>query len=341
MSVTSEDLELINSFAKTELSAEQVYVFSVILCDNDIDRDYERFTEDSLNTLAGLFVGKSGIFDHNWTADGQTARIYRTRVVHNPEKSTADGAGYCYLEAWVYMLRTDKNADLIAEIEGGIKKEVSISCSIDEKTCSICGNSAGRCEHVPGRVYDGQTCYMELCNPTDAYEFSFVAVPAQRNAGVMKKYSNVTVKKGRSKHMTIEELREKYPDQIAQLEKAAADAAVEKAAEEAANAERNRLQEIDDIAPAIDAALVKEAKYGEKPCTAAELSHRAVLRAAQQGKAFMADAMKDYQESGAKDVHALPVEPEADIKKEKTPAEKQQEARQAVKALLHPDNKEG
>ena len=35
----------------------------------------------ALNTLGDLFVGKSGIFDHQWTAEGQTARIYRTEMV--------------------------------------------------------------------------------------------------------------------------------------------------------------------------------------------------------------------------------------------------------------------
>ena len=38
------ELELINSYTRRELNEDEVYVFSVVLCDNDIDRDYERFT---------------------------------------------------------------------------------------------------------------------------------------------------------------------------------------------------------------------------------------------------------------------------------------------------------
>ena len=34
------------------------------LCDNEIDRDWERFSPETLKGLAPLFVGKSGIFDH-------------------------------------------------------------------------------------------------------------------------------------------------------------------------------------------------------------------------------------------------------------------------------------
>ena len=66
--VDREDMILINRLAKTELTPEQVYTFSIRLCDNEIDRDWERFDEDALHALSGLFVGKSGIFDHNWSA---------------------------------------------------------------------------------------------------------------------------------------------------------------------------------------------------------------------------------------------------------------------------------
>ena len=33
------ELEAVNRFAKTVLTEEQVYIFSVRLCDNEVDRD--------------------------------------------------------------------------------------------------------------------------------------------------------------------------------------------------------------------------------------------------------------------------------------------------------------
>ena len=54
--------------------------------------------------------------------------------------------------------------------------------------CSICGAESGTCTHVRGQTYDGKLCFAELKDPTDAYEWSFVAVPAQRNAGVVKHF---------------------------------------------------------------------------------------------------------------------------------------------------------
>lgn len=88
--------------------------------------------------------------------------------------------------AEAYVLRTERNADLIADIEGGIKKEVSVGCAMGQARCSICGEPYGTCAHRKGAVYDGETCLAVLSEPLDAYEFSFVAVPAQRAAGVTK-----------------------------------------------------------------------------------------------------------------------------------------------------------
>ena len=181
------ELAAINRFAKSPLRAEEVYTFSLRLCDNEVDRDWERFDTAALNTLGDLFVGKSGIFDHQWTAEGQTARIYRTEMVREGAQVTAAGDGYCWLKAWAYLLRTEKNADLIAEIEGGIKREVSVGCAVKRAECSICGSDMGRCAHEKGKRYDGRLCCARLLEATDAFEFSFVAVPAQPRAGVMKR----------------------------------------------------------------------------------------------------------------------------------------------------------
>ena len=182
------ELAAVNAFAKTELTAEQVYTFSVVLCDNEIDRDFEKFSVEALGQLAELFVGRTGIFDHEWKAGNQTARIYRTSVEQVKGIKNAVGEDYAVLKGWAYMLRSEKNAALIEEIDAGIKKETSVGCSVSERVCSICGQPAGAggCSHIPGREYDGKLCYRELASCDDAYEFSFVAVPAQRGAGVVK-----------------------------------------------------------------------------------------------------------------------------------------------------------
>ena len=186
--LTKEELDQINRFSKAELTADQVYTFSVRLCDNEVDRDFERFGTEDLERLGELFLGKSGIFDHQWSAKGQTARIYRTEVVREPGTVTAAGDEYRWLKGWAYLMRTEKNQELITEIEGGIKKEVSVGCSMGRSVCSVCGAENGACGHAKGQMYGGKLCFMELKDPKDAYEWSFVAVPAQPRAGVVKRF---------------------------------------------------------------------------------------------------------------------------------------------------------
>lgn len=188
----SENMEKINRYTKKKLTEDQVFVFDILLCDNRIDRDMECFSTEALYKLRELFKGKTGIFDHQWSADGQRARIFDTQVIEEQNEKSDTGEPYRYLKASAYMLRTEKNAELIAEIEGGIKREVSIGCSVAKSVCSICGEEAGdpKCGHVKGREYNGKLCWMWLCEPTDAYEWSFVAVPSQKKAGVMKKFRN-------------------------------------------------------------------------------------------------------------------------------------------------------
>ncbi len=186
--LSPEDLELIGALARKPLEPEEVYTFSVRLCDNEIDRDFERFTVRTLEKLAPMFVGKAGIFDHQWSARGQAARIYKTEIVREPGRVTGAGDGYCWLKGCAYMVRTDGNRDLIAEIEGGIKKEVSVGCAVERAICSICGcdRTQTDCGHEKGQEYGGQLCWADLEGAKDAYEFSFVAVPAQPAAGVVK-----------------------------------------------------------------------------------------------------------------------------------------------------------
>ncbi len=187
------EMQKINALARRELSAQEVYTFPVILCDNEIDRDGERFTVPALEKLAQLFVGRTGIFDHNPKGENQTARVYAAQVQCDPKKTTQAGEAYHCLRAQCYMVRTKANADLILEIDAGIKKEVSVGCAVARVSCSVCGADLRDppCGHVVGQSYGGKLCHHVLEDPVDAYEWSFVAVPAQVAAGVTKQFSGL------------------------------------------------------------------------------------------------------------------------------------------------------
>lgn len=200
--VDQSELEQINRFSRKKLTAEEVYTFAVRLCDNEVDRDGERFESQTLEKLAELFVGKTGIFDHQWSAAGQTARIYRTQVVDEPDVRTTAGDGYRYVKGYAYMLRTPGNEELIAQLDGGILREVSVGCAVERSVCSVCGKDTGTCTHKKGKTYDGKLCYTKLEGAADAFEWSFVAVPAQPKAGVLKKAGTPSLKQMVQKNAT-------------------------------------------------------------------------------------------------------------------------------------------
>lgn len=150
------ELAALNQLLGTKLTEEQVYFFALRLCDNHTDRDAEYFARADLERLAALFVGKTGLFDHSWSARDQAARLYRTELEEEPGVVTESGEAGCWLKGYAYLLRTQENESLIAEIEGGIKKEVSVSCAVARSVCSICGNDIhdrSLCSHEKGRQY--------------------------------------------------------------------------------------------------------------------------------------------------------------------------------------------
>lgn len=73
---TQAELEQIRRYTRRDFAPEELYVFPAVLCDNQIDRDGERFSRDCLRELAELFVGVTGVFDHRASAEGQHARIF-------------------------------------------------------------------------------------------------------------------------------------------------------------------------------------------------------------------------------------------------------------------------
>ncbi len=183
---TEQELNLINGYTRRKLSADEVYVFSVVLCDNDIDRDGERFTVEGLFELEKLFVGKTGVFDHAPSAKNQTARIFACDVEAVSGQKTALGDDYFRLKARAYLPKSEKNADIILALDSGIIKEVSVGCAVEKVVCSICGENSNICPHTKGEKYGSKICCGEMINPYDAYEWSFVAVPSQKMAGVTK-----------------------------------------------------------------------------------------------------------------------------------------------------------
>lgn len=171
LSVESSDMDKINQFTRAKLDAGSVYIFSVVLCNNDIDRDFEKFSLSTLKQLKDLFVGRTGIFDHSMKSSNQKARIFDTWIEKSDGKRTTDGEDFYQLKAKAYMLKNDENMTLINEIDAGIKKEVSVSCSVEKSICSVCNHDKrqGMCEHISGKIYDDSLAYTILEGAKDVF----------------------------------------------------------------------------------------------------------------------------------------------------------------------------
>ena len=185
------------SVSSLEVTDEDL-IFKATIADNEQDdRNSMPFNLKALQDLKKLYPGKTMLKDHARRADNQIARIYDTELVQDASKQTELGELHTELIAKIYMIKTDSNKDLIAEIMGGIKKEVSTSTVPEKMICNICGvdNMKDYCRHWPGREYDvsdttgkssKKRCKMLLHGAKDAHELSFVAVPAQPRAGTHK-----------------------------------------------------------------------------------------------------------------------------------------------------------
>ena len=102
------ELALINAQALRPLTEAEVFSFKLAACNNQVDRDIERFTETTLAELADLFVGRPVLLDHNWSAGSQTARVYAADVEEMPG---VEGGEQLVLRC--YMPRLQGNADTI------------------------------------------------------------------------------------------------------------------------------------------------------------------------------------------------------------------------------------
>lgn len=99
---------------------------------------------------------------------------------------------------------------------------------------------------------------------------------------------------------TIDELKQAYPDLVAQIENAAKDAG--------AKAERERIKAIEEISNTIAPELVNKAKF-EQPMNAQELAFEALKNDASKGRRYLNDAAKDTEDSNVAGIDGQPADP--------------------------------
>jgi ATP-dependent protease ClpP protease subunit len=144
---------------------------------------------------------------------------------------------------------------------------------------------------------------------------------------------------GKTMAKNLEELRAENPELAEQIMAEAQAAASQDAGtvSAAVEAERKRIAEIDEIAALYDDETVREAKYGENPCTAQEMAFAAAKKAAKKGQKFMGELEDDFKASGAEDVDATPAAEEDD--KPLTPEQRMAQGRADAKKIQKKEDK--
>lgn len=118
-----------------------------------------------------------------------------------------------------------------------------------------------------------------------------------QNIGDKEAGSDNKAEKGGVKRMTLEQFLAENPEGKTELDKLICEAM-----NSGETKERERLKSLDAISATVPANMLEEAKYGENPMDGPTLAYQAMVKGEKAAAAYMADAMKDVEESGSNDV---------------------------------------
>ncbi|NLO32525.1 MAG: hypothetical protein GX117_04100 [Candidatus Hydrogenedentes bacterium] len=166
-----DPMKAVNHFALRRLTAEEVALFTMDLCNNQVDRHFSRFPEKELERINGLTPGRPLMERHDLAGSLPRGTFFRSRLHRDGD--------YLSVPPEVYVLRSEQNKDFILNIEGGVYRETSIAFSFRLPECSVCGRDLRRCSHVPGRSYGDKQCHFIMRDVLEVLEGSVVPAGSQ------------------------------------------------------------------------------------------------------------------------------------------------------------------
>lgn len=130
----ADQLERINKFTRRAVTAEEVVCFKTLSCNDIPDRDDDRFVTECVKGFAELEqpfspTGKSFMLDHEYKIANAVGRIFGT------DTKKVDSA--LFLTNEVYIPNTEKNKNLIEDIDFGINWAVSVGVMLGADECSL------------------------------------------------------------------------------------------------------------------------------------------------------------------------------------------------------------
>ena len=134
------------------------------------NRNHVRFRTEELGRFAQSFVGKPFLRNHDVQDVGaRDGTILASGMLGDEMRQTV-------------RLTTERG---MRDFLDGVLDRFSIGWFFMGVNCSVCGKDWLRCEHYPGREYDGVVCELEFVNP-EGKETSAVNAPAVDGTGVIR-----------------------------------------------------------------------------------------------------------------------------------------------------------
>jgi hypothetical protein len=174
--------DAVNAYALRPLDTEEYAVFTLDLCNNQVDKHHSRFPEEELERISDLVPGRPLLERHDLRGSLPRGTFFRSQLHRQGDVVS--------VRPEVYVLRTQDNRDFILNIEGGVYRETSIGFAFETPECSVCGADIRSCAHTPGRTYEGHRCHFIMRNVLEVLEGSVVSsgsqgtgfVPAEQRA---------------------------------------------------------------------------------------------------------------------------------------------------------------
>ena len=184
--ITSVQKEMIKRFLPRDerndyINWKDYYVFKIILCNNDVDKDHDRFSIPTLYQIRDMAIGKNGILDTMPSKENKSiiARIFDCSVEYDKGKTTIDGEPLLYVQAYAFLDKCISHGcgAIAQKIKDGFYNEVSIGCSIYES------HKVGLFDSELAPEYE----ITVIDSITDLYEWAIVQKPDVLNCPLKRK----------------------------------------------------------------------------------------------------------------------------------------------------------
>ena len=149
---TPDELEAINNYALEPLAADDVYVRTMRITNDQWSRSKTiRLSRGFQRSILNSLVGKSLLMSHPEVKNA--IAVPEGRFFEAQDEHLADGVTWG--KAKFYIVNSEDNVHLRKQIDGGVYRDTSVGMRLDQQICSICGEDAfsRECPHIPGQSY--------------------------------------------------------------------------------------------------------------------------------------------------------------------------------------------